>query len=129
MINLIVTIILGVVFAIIAIQNRQGVDVQIFNSQFLNIPAFIVIVASLLCGVLLAALIGSFKSMGHFFADRKKNNVISNARNRITQLEKKVHDLEIENAELRGIEKTAPEPIDDKPTYKPSLIDKLRHSY
>lgn len=144
MLTLILTVIIGIAFAFIAIQNTNPVTVSLYNTQFSNIPLFVVMLGSLLVGLLVAGIMSALDSLGSYIALHRKDSKINEAHTTIGDMQKRVHDLELENAHLRGehtgetdahdhLQPTATDEHthEEEKTHKPrfSFMDRLRHSF
>ena len=132
MINLILTVALGIVFAFIATQNTAGVNFQLFNFSLLNIPLYLLLLGSLLIGLIVAGFISAIDSLFSFFTIRNREHTIDSANSEIQSLNQRIYDLEVENAKLKG-QYTEPvvthpkETHDHRPRF--SFLDRMRHSF
>lgn len=141
MLTLILTVIIGIAFAFVAIQNTNPVSINFYNTQFSNIPLFLVMLGSLLVGLLVAGIMSALDALGSYVALHRKDSKINAAHSTIEDMQKRVHELEVENAQLKGehsvVEQAdihtdpAPQAEPEEHTHKPrfSLMDRLRHSF
>jgi lipopolysaccharide assembly protein A len=104
MATLIITVLLGLLFAWFAVVNTQNVSVNIANT-LLTVPLFMLVIGSVLIGLLIAAVISSIDWISSSFALRNRESQIKEKEQTVEQLSTKVHDLEVENARLKGVDK------------------------
>ena len=115
MLSLIVVFIFGLAVAFFATQNTRGVNVTLANSELSGVPLYVVVLISILLGLLMGWIISLVSSISSFFRLRGKDAQIQQTQSSVQNLERKVHDLEIENARLQS----------DVDNYKPSLKSKI----
>lgn len=102
MVSLIVIFLFALGVSYFAIQNTTAVPIIFANSIFQNVPLYFIVIASVLVGLILASLISSIDTLSAYMKLRGKDNRIHNDEKVIDDLQQKVHDLEIENAKLKG---------------------------
>lgn len=115
MLAFVLTLIFGIGIAFFATQNTRGVTVVLANSPVPGIPLYMVVLASLLLGVLVAWFISLFGSLGSFFERRETESHLVDSKKRIRDLETKIKDLEIENVRFR----------EEHSHLKPSIKDRI----
>lgn len=98
---LIITVLLGLLFAWFATANNQSVSVNVAGN-LLTIPLYMLAIVSVLIGLLVSAIISAIDSLSSMFALRSRDNKIRQREQTVEQLSTKIHDLELENARLRG---------------------------
>ncbi len=101
MATLIITVLLGLLFAWFAVGNTQNVNINLANN-LLTVPLFTLVIVSVLVGLLISAVISSIDWISSSFALRSRDSQIKQKEQTVEQLATKVHDLEIENARLKG---------------------------
>ena len=69
-------------------------------------PLYLVILGSLLVGFLIAGVLSSANSIFSAFKIMGKDTTISNSQKEIDSLKETIHDLELENAKLKGAKST-----------------------
>ena len=99
MIVLLITILLGLCFAFFATQNTTGVTLHIASYTISQIPLYLVSLGSLLIGAIIAIIINLVHDLGNFLILRKKENTIRELKKTLGELLKRVHQLEIEEAQ------------------------------
>jgi uncharacterized integral membrane protein len=102
MFALILIVIVGLGIALFAQQNTANVPLTIGTFQFAAIPVYLVVISSLLFGLFIAWILSMMDFFSHSLSLRKKDRVIQNTEQRVATLEERIHQLETENAELRG---------------------------
>lgn len=101
MFALIILILFGVVIAFFAIDNTGNVTVDFFNKA-ITLPVYLVVLTSALFGILLSWILHLVNSAYHAISMFGKNKTIHSSEKTITELNDRIHDLEIENARLRA---------------------------
>ncbi|HSX19118.1 MAG TPA: LapA family protein [Candidatus Saccharimonadales bacterium] len=125
MIALTLALLIGIVFSFFAIQNNQPVSLQIQNFTFTDIPLYLVTLASMLVGIVLSLIVTFADSISHAIGDFGKDREIKNASHSLEKLENKVHNLEVENARLKGNHYA---PTFEKSQFdKPNAIQRIRN--
>lgn len=109
MLNIIILLMAGSVFAYISKDNLAPVTLNLANYSFANIPLFYVIVGSLLVGLVLSYIVQILGSIANSFVLRGNRQEIKSSQNEILELTKRIHQLELENEKLKRSE---PEIID-----------------
>lgn len=99
--TLIITVLLGLMFAYFATLNTQTVSINI-GSNLLSAPLYILVIVSVLIGLLISAIISAIDSISASFALHSRDNKLKQKESTVNELLGKVHDLEVENARLRG---------------------------
>ena len=127
--SLILTVVLGLFFAWFAVFNTQNVDLNI-GSSLLTIPIFMLVIVSVLVGLLLSAIISSINWVSSSLALHSRDNQIKQKSQVVENLEHKLHDLEIENAQLRNDKNNRKEVLIEQPSgSKPkSFFDRFHYS-
>jgi len=125
---LILTTIVGLVFAYLATQNTVRVDLNL-SGYVLNIPIYLVALGSLLIGFLISSIVSIIDSISAFFTIHDKDHKIRVGQRTVGQLEDRIQQLEIENAQLKGQkgEQVNSQKAIEK-EHHPRLIDRLRHN-
>lgn len=133
MFTLILGIIFGLLFAYFATLNTQGVTLRVADLALTNVPLYLIALGSLLIGFLISGLFNLLESISASFALRGKDSQIKHTEQQVQEISQKMHDLEIENAKLRG-EKDVVLEDNNKTAYdadvkeRRSIFGKLRHS-
>lgn len=129
MILLIAAVVLGLLFALVATQNTQGVMLRIGDYGLTNVPVFLVVLGSLLFGLFLSWILSFFGWISTRFTLHGKDAHIKHSEKMIDSLKARVHDLEIENAKLRGQEAVdqPSENVVDEHVHRPNIFRRLRY--
>jgi uncharacterized integral membrane protein len=129
MLSLIVTILFAFAIAYFAIQNTLGVTLVIANNVITNVPLFAIVIGSVLLGVLLSSVISGLNTLSAYMQLRGKDHVIQEDAKAIHSLQNKLHELEVENAELKTVSKepVVEETPTEKPIHRPSYVSQLFH--
>jgi uncharacterized integral membrane protein len=119
--ELIVAVVVGIGFAYFATQNTISVPLMFGPYQLVGIPLYIVVLGALLLGLVLAWIIHLVDLAGTFIQIQSKESKFRASQNTVSQLEHKVHDLELENTKLKTRE--------DRPVVvQDNLFSKIRRS-
>lgn len=127
MLTLIAAVILGLVFAYIAVQNTTGVPIRIGVYEWINIPLYIIAIGSLLFGLFISWLLSLVDWIASALTISGKDNALHKAERTIENLDRKIHELELENARLRGEKKEAQVREHVAYTRPPTFFERLRH--
>lgn len=129
---LVTAILFGIGIAYVAIQNTAGVTFKLGAYTWRDVPLYIIAVGSLLFGVFISWMLALIDSAFTAFVLQGKNQELKKNERFIGDLRKRIHDLEMENTQLRGIEKQ--EEIHDEvqehqyePLHRPNFFHRLRH--
>lgn len=102
MLGLILFLIIGLLIAYLAISNSMLVALSLGPYTAENIPLFYVIVGSILIGLILAYAIHLVRSISTSLTIRGKDKKLHATKTEVTQLTKRLHQLELENEKLRS---------------------------
>lgn len=110
MLILILFLIVGSLVVYISRFNFTPVAVNLGFYTFADIPLFYVIIGSLLIGLVLSYFVYLIRSISASFALHGKNKEIKKEKDKVLELTKRVHQLELENEKLKH---ESGEPSDD----------------
>jgi lipopolysaccharide assembly protein A len=99
--TLIFLLIFGSGVAYLALQNTTHVTFTVFSYTFSDVPLFSVIIGSVLVGALMVYIIHLINSISTAFTIHGKNKKIKESEKNVTELTKKIHQLELENEALK----------------------------
>lgn len=118
----------GLIFAFLATQNVQPVQLNV-NGFVWEMPLYLVAVGSLLVGLLVSSIVNISDSISAMFTIQGKDSKIKAGEKTVESLEKRIHELEIDNAELKGQkgEIMEREKVIEK-EHHPSLVSRIRHN-
>ncbi len=111
MLALIVLIVFGMGAAFFATQNTQTISITLASYPLTGIPLYLIVLGSLLLGFLVSWVINLVGVISSAFKIHGKENTIKDANKQISELTKKVHQLELENERLKA---ESGHPSDDK---------------
>lgn len=100
MLALILFLVVGLLFGYFATLNTGLVSVHFGTASLENIPMYILVLASFGIGILFSGLFYLLRSIPAWLAWGKREKELSHAQKEITDLTKKIHTLELENAKL-----------------------------
>lgn len=102
MISLLILIVSGGIFAYFAAQNTQLVSVNLFRYTIPSIPLYVVVLGALLIGIIISMVMSFFGFISTTLKLFGKDNTIKQSSKEIDNLKKRIHDLELENENLKG---------------------------
>lgn len=102
MFALIILFIFGIGVAFFATQNTQAISLNFASYSITDIPLYIIVLVSLLLGFAVSWIIGLVDVVSSSFKMRGKESTIKTGNKQITELTKRVHQLELENERLKG---------------------------
>lgn len=102
MFALILMIIFGMLLVFFALENTNNVTMTVANYSIPNIPLYMVVIGSILLGLFVGWFMSIFEWISSSFTMRGKDNAIKSAKTTVTKLEERIHELEVENARLKG---------------------------
>lgn len=111
MFALIVLVAFGIGITFFSTQNTQTISITLANYPLTGIPLYIIVLGSLLLGFVVSWLISLVDVISSAFKIHSKESAIKNANKQISELTKRVHQLELENERLKA---ESGHPSDDK---------------
>jgi uncharacterized integral membrane protein len=102
MITLVVTVLLGLAFALFATQNTGPVDIHIGPYNITDAPVYLVILASIVFALLVCGLIYFIKSLSSSLTISEKDEELKKTKEELTETTKLAHKLELENTKLKA---------------------------
>lgn len=102
MLILILFLVIGAVMVYLAQNNLTPVTLHLGTYVFSDLPLFYIIIASLLVGLGLGYFVYLINSFFTSLSLRRKDSKITQDKSDIVDLTKRIHQLEIENAKLKG---------------------------
>lgn len=126
--TLLLITLVGVIFAFLATKNTQPVELNVLGN-LLMMPLYLVALGTLLIGLLVSSIVHVADSFSNMFTIQNKNSKIKAGEKTVESLEKRIYNLELENAELRGQkgELIQKEKAIEK-EHHPSLLSRIRHN-
>src|SRR4051812_41101594 len=102
MFTLILLVILGLVFGYFATQNTQTITISLAHYMVTDIPLYVAVGITLLIGLSLSWLLSLLDSLSFVMKLRGKDSTIKDSKKNIQELTKRINQLELENAVLKG---------------------------
>jgi uncharacterized integral membrane protein len=102
MFALIVLVVFGIGVAYFATQNTQPTSITLLSYPVSGIPLYMVVLGSLLLGFVVSWVINLVDVISSALKIHGKENKIKDANKEITELNKRIHQLELENERLKG---------------------------
>ncbi|HSX40531.1 MAG TPA: lipopolysaccharide assembly protein LapA domain-containing protein [Candidatus Saccharimonadales bacterium] len=132
MLMLLVIAITGLGFAYLATQNNMWVTVNLTQYTQFHMPLWTVVLGALLIGFFISWVLSLIDSISNSVALHQRENKIRATSREVGTLEDRVHDLEVENAKLKGenvehVREDVHGHYEDSATVRPSFFDRLRH--
>lgn len=132
MLNLILAIVLGGIFAYFALQNATPVLISL-GGNILTFPLYAVAFLSLLVGIIISALLSFPGWLSSSMALSSKDSQIKKEANVIADLKNQIQTLQIENAKQKGehheleTEAKLEKDLAVERAKQPSFLDRLRY--
>ncbi len=101
MLTLLTTVVLGVIFAIFATQNTEGVAVNFGNYTLSNIPIYLVILVPLLIGLLLAYFIYVIRDLSQNLTIDEQKEKMQRLKKELAEVAKAAHKFQVENIKIK----------------------------
>jgi uncharacterized integral membrane protein len=102
MVSLLLTVIFGLGIGYFATQNTAPVALRIGDFIWSEVPLYMVAVGSLLAGLLVALIFYFARTISASLTIAGKDREMSKTRRAMSELEQRIHDLEVTNAQLRA---------------------------
>lgn len=101
MFSLIVLVVFGIGVAYFATQNTQAISITLAGYPLTGIPLYVIVLGSLLLGFIVSWILSLIGAISSAFKTHGKENTIKDANNQISELTKRVNQLELENEKLK----------------------------
>lgn len=111
MFALIVLVVFGIGVAYFATQNTQAVSITLAGYPLSGTPLYLIVLVSLLLGFVVSWIISLVDVISSALKIHGKDSAIKDSNKQISELTKRVHQLELENERLKG---ESGHPSDDK---------------
>lgn len=98
---LLITVALGIAFAVFATQNTGTADLNFGNYFIPGIPIYLVALVPLLFGLLIAFLFHALRLLSSDLTTSEQLREIKELKAELNEMTKKSHKLELENVKLR----------------------------
>ncbi len=102
MFALIVLVIFGIGVAYFATQNTQSIAITILSYPIRSVPLYLIVLGSLLLGFVVSWIISLVDVISSALKIHGKESTIKEANKKIAELNKRIHQLELENERLKG---------------------------
>ncbi len=99
---LVVTVALGVAFAIFSTQNTAPIEVSLIFLKLPAVPLYLIVLVPLLVGLLASFLIHMFSEIASSITIDENKREIKGTKQENAELLKRVHKLELENTKLKA---------------------------
>ena len=93
--------IFAIIVAYFSTQNTSVIILHIFSYTFKNIPTYLVILCSVLCGLIFSGIVLAFKMISLSLQLHEKENLLKEIKKKNAEIVKEMHQLEIENTQLK----------------------------
>lgn len=101
MVTLLITVALGIFFAIFATQNVGLVSLNFAGFTLSSIPIYLVVLIPLLIGLLLAMFMHILKDLSQSLTINKQKDENKNLKKDLAETTKSAHKFELENAKIK----------------------------
>lgn len=107
MAGFIVFLVFGLVLAYFATQNTGVISLSFLDYTIPGVPAYAAIIGALAAGLFFSWVVATVRKITTGFIMRGKDNKISDSKKENAELLKKVHQLELENDQLKSESNTS----------------------
>ena len=107
MLTLITLVLFGTLAAFFATQNTNPGSLMFGTYALKNIPMYLIVLGSVLFGLLLSSLISLVNSISSSLTIHGKDVKIKETKKTVTDLTKRIHQLELENERLKAKDEDA----------------------
>jgi uncharacterized integral membrane protein len=115
MVLIILTTIVAILGAVFATQNTAQVAISLGAYHYTHVPLYLVVLVSILVGVVFSCVAYYVTLFSSSLTIRGKESALTDVRRENIEIAKKLHQVEVENAELKAKSSGEPiEPLDDK---------------
>jgi uncharacterized integral membrane protein len=102
MLSILLSAIFGLAIAYFALQNATPVTVQIGELVFPEVPMYLIAVGSLILGIFIASIFYFARTVSANMTIHGRHHQPTTDNKTVMALERRIHDLEIENARLKA---------------------------
>lgn len=102
MVSILLTVIFGLGIGYFATQNTAPVALRVGDFIWSDVPLYVVAVGSLLLGLFIAWIFYFARTLSATLTIAGKDREISKVRRTTSDLEQRIHDLEVTNAQLKA---------------------------
>lgn len=99
---LIITVALGIAFAVFATQNTSTVTINLGNYVLANIAIYLIVLVSFFTGIFIAFVIYFIKNLSSSLTMGEKDEQIKKLKSELAQTTKEAHKLELENTKFKA---------------------------
>lgn len=101
MLVLIVAVVFGVAIGYFATENTTPVTIRVAEYALTEVPLYLVLVGSFFVGLFVAGILYFARSVSSTLTIHGKDHAVKRAQRTVADLEHRVRELEVENAQLR----------------------------
>lgn len=109
MITLILLVLAAIAAAFFATQNTSVASLTFAGYHFRGVPMYLIVLVSILIGLLVSAIMNFVGSVTSSFEIYGKNTKIKEGKKTVAELTKQIHQLELENMELKTQQEKMPD--------------------
>jgi uncharacterized integral membrane protein len=102
MLSILFSAILGLAIGYFALQNATPVNIQLGEMVFSEVPVYLIAVGSLILGILVASIFYLARTVSANMTIHGRHNQPTTDNKTVVALERRIHDLEIENTRLKA---------------------------
>jgi len=104
MLALVIAVLFGLVISYFATQNTAPVTIRFAEYALQDIPLYLVVVGSLLIGLFIAWILYLAQFLSARWTIHGRDQLVRKTQRDVADLERKVHELEVENERLKARE-------------------------
>lgn len=103
MLTLLITVVLGVAFAIFATQNTEPTTINLGDFALTSVPTYLVVLIPLTVGLILAYLLYLVKDLSQNLTIDEQKDKIRTLKKELAETTKTAHKLQVENVKMKQI--------------------------
>jgi len=101
MLILVVTVVLGIIFALFATQNTGFVSIYLGKYMLEHVPVYLVVLLPLFLGLFASLIIYVVKNLSTSLTLSEQKDEVKKLKKELAEVTKKAHKLELENTKLK----------------------------
>lgn len=102
MLVLLITVVLGIVFALFATQNTAPTSIYLGSYTLENVPVYLVALIPLLIGLSVSFFIHITRVLSDSLTISEHKDEVKNLKRELAEITKQAHKLELENTKLKA---------------------------
>lgn len=102
MLMLLITVVLGILFAVFATQNTASTTIYLGGYSLQNVPIYLVVLIPLLIGLSISFLVHVIKALSDSLTISEYKGEAQKLKKELAEVTKEAHKLELDNTKLKA---------------------------